>query len=260
MKLGLGSYACGWAVSAGRMTARQLVDRAAELGLSLVQIADNIPVDKMALPELLALRRDGVEIELGARGIARDYMQRYLEACRAVGSGILRVVIDSAGDEPTLEEAARRVAGLAPDLESAGVTLAIENHDRFRAAEFAWIVKAVGSPRVGICLDTANSFGALEGPDVVFEQLLPLTVNLHLKDFAIHRFANNMGFQIVGTPAGEGRLDCGVLIQRLHSIRPEANVILELWPPAEADLESTIAKEELWVTRSIDHIRPLIPA
>jgi len=260
MKPGLGSYACAWAISAGRMTARQFVSRAAELGVPVAQIADNLPLENVSAPELAALRRDGMEIELGARGIGRDYIRRYIDACVALGSTLLRVVVDSDGDEPTPDEAAARIAGFVPDLESAGVTLAIENHERFGASQFARIVTSIGSPNVGICLDTANSFGSLEGPEVVFRELLPLTVNLHLKDFAIHRFANNMGFQIVGTAAGEGRLDCASLIRRLHSIRPAANVIVELWPPADADIESTIHTEELWARRSIEHIRPLIPA
>jgi sugar phosphate isomerase/epimerase len=159
-----------------------------------------------------------------------------------------------------VEQATERIVAFVPELEAAGVTLAIENHDRFRAAQFASIVAGVNSPRVGICLDTANSFGSLEGPDVVFDTLLPLTANLHLKDFAVHRFPDNMGFEIIGTPAGEGRLDCPSLIRRLYDLRPDANVILELWPRADADVESTIRKEESWVRQSIAYLRPLIPA
>lgn len=259
MKLGLGSYAFGWAASAGRISARQLVDRAAELGLTVVQIADNLPLQNASSLELRSIRRSGMQIELGARGVGRDYLRRYISACHEMGATLLRVVIDSAGDEPSLPEAAERISAIVPDLEAAGVTLAVENHDRFRAAEFAYLVGQVNSPCVGICLDTANSFGSLEGPDVVFDALLPLTVNLHLKDFAIHRFANNMGFRIVGTSAGSGRLDCPTLIQRLHALRPVANVILELWPPEDENLEATLRKEELWVRQSIDYLRPLIP-
>ncbi len=173
---------------------------------------------------------------VGGRGIGREYLRRYIAACEQVGSTLLRVVIDSAGNEPSQEQAADRISAFIPELEAAGVTLAIENHDRFRAAQFAEIVRSVNSPRVRICLDTANSFGSLEGPDVVFDTLLPLAVNLHLKDFAVHRFADSMGFQVVGAPAGEGRLNCPSLIRRLYELRPEANVILELWPPAEQDL------------------------
>ena len=260
MQLGLGSYACNWAASAGRLSALTLVSRAAELGISLVQIADNIPLHNAPPSELAALRRSGIQIELGARGIGFDYLRRYIEACEQVGSKLLRVVLDSPGDEPSPQQASDRIAAFVPDLHAAGVILAIENHDRLRAAQFAEIVRAVNSPNVGICLDTANSFGSLEGPEVVFDALLCLAVNLHLKDFTIHRFPNNMGFEIVGTPAGAGRVDCRSLIHRLFRLRPEANVILELWPPADVDLESTIRKEEFWIRQSIDYLRPLIPA
>jgi sugar phosphate isomerase/epimerase len=239
------------------MDTRSFLKFAAELGLSLVQIADNLPLNSGDFSDMQAVRRDGMQLELGARGIGHDHIRRYIDACVAVSARLLRVVIDSAGDEPSLDEAASRIAAFVPDLRAAGVTLAIENHDRFQAAEFASLVKSIASPHVRICLDTANSFGALEGPDVVFEHLLPWTANLHLKDFTVHRFPNMMGFEIVGTVAGEGRLDCAALIQRLYSVCPDANVVLELWPPADSNLASTLHKEELWARRSVHNLRSL---
>ncbi len=108
------------------------------------------------------------------------------------------------------------------------------------------MVRAAESPRVGICLDTVNSFGALEGPAVVVENLGPLTVNLHLKDFAVRRAGHKMGFTVEGTPAGDGRLDIPWLLGRLRELGRDPNAILELWVPPEADLEKTVAKELEW--------------
>ena len=51
------------------------------------------------------------------------------------------------------------------------MTLAIENHDRFNSTTLVEILERIDSDRVGICLDTVNSFGALEGPEVVLENL-----------------------------------------------------------------------------------------
>jgi 3-oxoisoapionate decarboxylase len=137
------------------------------------------------------------------------------------------------------------------------VTLAIENHDRFPSAMLAEMVRAAASQRVGICLDTVNSFGALEGPAVVVEALGALTVNLHLKDFAIRRAGHKMGFAIEGTPAGEGRLDVPWLLGRLRALGRAPNAILELWVPPEDDVERTVAKELEWARRSVAYLRPL---
>ena len=49
-------------------------------------------------------------------------------------------------------------------FEEAGVVLAIENHDKFSTDELVYMVEELGPSWVGICLDTVNSFGALEGP------------------------------------------------------------------------------------------------
>lgn len=256
MRLGLGSYACAWEIASGGMDVARFLQRAEQLGLNLVQIADNLPLGAWTRE---VRGRFAIDIELGARGIAADHLRRYIEACTQVEARLLRVVIDSAGDEPSVEDATERIAGLVPDLRAAGVTLAIENHDRFTAQQFVQMVSTLNAPQVGICLDTANSFGALEGPDVVFDALLPWTVNLHLKDFSVQRFPNMMGFTITGTPAGAGRLDCAYLIRRLYAIRRHASVILELWPPAADNPAASIAREQEWARQSIDYLRPLIP-
>ena len=70
-------------------------------------------------------------------------------------------------------------------MPQAGVVIAIENHDRLKAKQLAVIAAALPAT-VGICLDTVNSMGALEGPEVVVEtRSRPDTENLHLKDFAV---------------------------------------------------------------------------
>ena len=107
----------------------------------------------------------------------------------------------------------------------------------------------------GICLDTVNSFGALEGPEVVVQQLAPYTLNLHVKDFTIARVSSNMGFLVTGTPAGEGRLDLPWLFERLRAAGRDVNAILETWPPFGPTLDETIARERTWVETSIRNLR-----
>jgi len=266
--LGLGSYSFAWAIGVPGFPVRRpldafgLVGRAAEWKLPVVQIADNLPLDRLSEGDLGALRRladrAGVALEVGMRGLREEAVLRHLDIAGTLGSPILRAVVDGPGFEPGPEEVVAILRRLVPALERAGVTLAIENHDRFPSAALAGMVRAAGSGRVGICLDTVNSFGALEGPAVVVETLGPLTVNLHLKDFVVRRAGHKMGFAVEGAPAGEGRLDIPWLVGRLRALGRDPNAILELWVPPEEDVEQTVSKELEWARRSVETVRPLL--
>jgi sugar phosphate isomerase/epimerase len=144
-------------------------------------------------------------------------------------------------------------------LQRTEVVLAIENHDRFRAQDLLRILERLDSPYAGVCLDTVNSFGALEGPEAVVEALGPWVVNLHIKDFAILRAGHRMGFTIEGRPAGQGRLDVPWLLHRVRGLGRDPNAILELWTPPEGTLAETVAKEAAWAEESVRYLRGLIP-
>jgi sugar phosphate isomerase/epimerase len=146
-----------------------------------------------------------------------------------------------------------------PEFERAHVVLAIENHDLIRAADLAGIVEAAGSPNVGICLDTVNSFGCTEGPDHVIGKLIRHVVSVHVKDFTIRRAPHMMGFEIVGMPAGQGMLDVPGLLSALRAAKRDPNAILELWPSPECDIETTVVKEREWARQSVRYLRTLIP-
>ncbi len=272
MRLGLGSYAYAWAVGipgyappVAPMTALRLVERAAELGLTLVQIADNLPLDRLSEAERGTLRARakalGVAVEVGTRGIAPEHLRRYLAIAREFGSPILRIVVDTGDQHPAVEEIIATLRAVLPEFEEVGVTLAIENHDRFSVETLRAIIEQAGSRAIGICLDTVNSFGSGEGPGVVVPVLGPYVVNLHVKDYSIHRHRHNLGFEIEGTPAGAGALAIPALLEslaRLNTTGRDFNAILELWPPPELTTEATIAKEDAWVVQSVAYLRQFI--
>jgi sugar phosphate isomerase/epimerase len=272
MRLGISSYTYSWACGvpgyslpdpALRLTHAALVERAATLGVGVVQICDNLPLDGLSpgeidrLADLAAAR--GVAIEVGTRGIAPEHLARHIALAARLGSPILRVVIDTAQHHPTPEEIVSTLRGALPALGEAGVVLAIENHDRFRAEVLRGIVEAVGGDRIGICLDTVNSFGALEGPDIVVGALGDLVVNLHVKDFAVSRVPYGMGFVVEGRPAGQGMLDVPWLLEALGPHGRDPNAILELWTPPEPDVAASVAKETAWAEESVRYLRTLIP-
>lgn len=261
LQVGLSSYTYPWAVGvpgdvpAQPLTATQLVQRAARLGVPVVQLADNLPLHLMDEKPLLALRDvatdAGVRIEVGTRGIEAFHLERYLELAVFFGSPILRVITDAAGHEPAPAEIVSLLREHELAFRRAEVVLAIENHDRLSSVVLAAVVEALGTQWVGICLDTVNSLGALEGPAVVIETLGPLAVNVHVKDFDIVRSHANLGFDVRGCPVGAGRLDLRQLFSRLGDRMPVLTAVIELWTPHQDSLADTVALERDWAEQSV---------
>jgi 3-oxoisoapionate decarboxylase len=265
MRLGISSYTYTWAVGvpgslpAKPLSAFGLVDKAAASGLKLVQIADNLPLEKMKEDELINLRKfgagKGVEIEMGGRGLTPEHTINCLEAAKSLNSPILRMVIDGAGYEPDINFVISIIKELVSEFKSMKIKLAIENHDRFKAREFEKIIQSVGSEWIGICLDSVNSMGAGEGFEEVSRILLPYTINLHIKDFTIRRVSHKMGIIIEGAPAGKGMLKIKDTVESLKKLNRCRSAILELWTPPEKEIIDTIIKEERWANESIDYLK-----
>jgi 3-oxoisoapionate decarboxylase len=266
MKAGISSYTYTWAIGVpGKepehpMTVYHLLEKAVELGAEVVQIADNLPLDQFSQPELLKIKNMAedlhLNIEVGARKMTFENLEKYIELSVFFHSPILRFVIDGKDYSPDLEEIHKVIKKAVPLLESNKVILAIENHDRFKAAEFAEMVYRSGCRQIGICLDSVNSMGAGEGLETVIDKLAPLTVNLHVKEFSINRVSHQMGLIIEGCPLGEGMLPLRELVQKVSSRCHSA--ILEQWTPPEDNIDKTIVKEALWAHRSIRKLKEII--
>jgi sugar phosphate isomerase/epimerase len=265
MKLGIGSYAFTWAVGvpgyptpAAPMDAPALVAAAAGFGVHLVQICDNLPLQELseeALGRLAAAAASAhVGLEIGTRGTSRVRLERFLEIARRLGARLVRTLIEAPGTDG-LAEAERTLKGALPDFEKAGVTLAIENYEAHRAAELAALIRRLDSPSLGVCLDTVNSFGALESPAEVRHHLLPLAVSIHVKDFTIQRADHRLGFLIEGAPACCGLLDVPGLLEAARGGGRDPGAILELWTPWQGTIESTVERERAWVRESIGSLR-----
>ena len=268
-RVGLSTFSAMWSLGTGgdtfpaeapSMDLDDLVDRGLDLGVDVVQFADNRPLSDLSRAArsriIDRLRSAGIGIEIGTRGIDPAHLSQQLDLSVEADSAILRVVIDTRDAAAmSADDAILALRPLRGAFERAGVVLAIENHDGLPCAELARIVTTLG-PWTGICLDTVNSFGALEGPEQVVDSLGPLTVNVHVKDFDVVRARHGMGFTIEGRPAGAGRLDLPWLMRQLDSRRP-LSLILELWPPPQSDLASTRLLEWDWIDRSIPVLKEL---
>jgi sugar phosphate isomerase/epimerase len=165
-------------------------------------------------------------------------------------------VIDGPDFSPDVPAILGIISNALPILKKENMVLALENHERLKAADFAGIVEKIGSDHVGICLDTVNSLGAGEGLDAVVELLGPMTVNLHVKDYRIKRLDHQMGVVVEGCPAGDGMLDLPRILERLGDRCRSA--VLEQWTPAAENLAGTIAREAAWAKKSISYLKKWI--
>ena len=259
MTVGIGSYTFGWAVQQGVMDEMGLLTAAAELGVALVQVADNLPLHTFS-PERLetfAAAAQGFTLELGARGLTRSHLESYIALCRRFGSGILRFVVDDGDYQPTPQEVIALLRDALPLLAD-GPTIALENHDRFSVRTLRCIVDEIGSVRVGICLDTANSLGAGEGLREACDVLAPVTVNLHVKDFAIARVPYLMGFTVEGRPAGQGQADLPFVRDALLPFARCRTVICELWTPPQPTVAQTLVTERAWAHQSVEYLKQVL--
>ncbi|MHA4806867.1 sugar phosphate isomerase/epimerase family protein [Flavitalea flava] len=267
MQLGISSYTYGWAfdlkdhVQMRPVDETDLIRLAVSHGISVLQVGDNLPLHDFSDDRLIAfkerLNEHKIRLEIGARKMTPELLERYIGICGRMNARVLRFVIDEQGFRPGLHEIIRSIRLQLPVLEQNNLILALENHDRFKAKDLKEVMEKIGSKQVGICLDTANSLGAAEGIDAVGELLAPYTVNLHIKDFGIRRMPHGQGFIMDGRIAGQGMLDIPGLIAQLMPYHRCETCILEQWVPPEADPDLTLEKERSWADQAIRYLKTI---
>jgi sugar phosphate isomerase/epimerase len=268
LEFGIGSWSFPWAIGANaaqvprvRLDAVGLVERARALGVGLVQFADNLPLDALSQTELVAVRAKaadaGVAVEVGTRGVEPEHLTQHLELARFFGSRLVRTLTGRPGAPIPLARAEEQLRAVLPAYEQAQVSIALENYEVDRVADLAAMLKRIDSPWIGICLDTVNALGALEGAEHVVDTLAPFVLNVHLKDFDIVRLPHMMGFTVTGRPAGSGKLDVPWLMEKLLRAGRRPSAVIELWTPFTETLGRTIEIEEEWAQESIRYLRTL---
>lgn len=267
MLLGISSFTYGWRVGvrdqvpSEPLTEVDLLSIAKRHGLKCIQLGDNLPLHKFDEDRKNSFKRqierEGIRLELGARGLTPVHLASYIELAREFDSPLLRFVIDEGMYAPAIVEVADIIKDFIPVLSREDIILGIENHDRFRAHELVGLMEHLDSPHVGICLDTVNSIGAGEGLEHVTKLLAPFTVNLHIKDFSVQRAIHSMGFTITGAPAGKGMMDIPALLQSLHAFQRCRSAVLEQWVPFQGNLDDTIELEERWAEESLAYLQSI---
>jgi len=263
MRLGLGSYSFRWSIGhkglnpPTPMRPIELIDIAVQHDLSVVQYADNMPLDNLSTVELDQLfhkaEQSGVDIELGVQSFNAAQVVQYISISQRLNAKILRVALDGPDAEKPLDVLAAEFRALLPHLEAANVRLAIENHFNYPAPRMVQLLELIDNPMIGVCLDVANSICAGEWPMETVNTLADYTINLHLKDYVIEPDPYGAGFVIHGCPLGQGRSDCSAILDRLP--KTDMSVIMEHWLPRSENMEDARANEHVWLAQSLDYAR-----
>lgn len=264
-KIGVGSWTFPWAIGTVLDHApKQVLDpfgvvqRAVNLGVHVVHFLDNLPLDAcddgtiVRIGEFAA--QHGVEVEIGTRGTTPEHLLRYLEIAQKMGAPLVRTMGGWHGAPASLQQINDNLTQVLPAFGDSGVRIALENYEAYRTSDLAELVAGIGHPSLGICLDLTNSFGALESADEILGNLVPFTISVHVKEFAVERLEYLMGFAFRGKPTGRGILPLQKMFAALAGASRQANVIVEQWVPFRETLSKTMEMELQWAGESVEYL------
>ncbi len=266
MKIGISSWTYSWNIGvagypalSAPMDAMGLLHKARELGAEVLQIADNLPLEKLSAAELDALSSQAaawnITLEAGTRGVQPQKLIPFLDIAVRLNAKFVRTLLHDGNGCPTIEEARRNLNALIPELEKRDLVLGVENHDLFHTLQIKELIESLHTDRIGVCLDPVNNFAQGESTLEVLTNLGPLTVNFHCKDYTIHRKSSNLGFDVEGTPTGDGMLD----VPRCQKyLKPDMSCVIELWTPWQDTIDTTAAMEAQWAERSVQYLQKVL--
>ena len=195
--------------------------------------------------EAAAIRRAAEAAGVAVEGIVsppddtaagRDRFAAELATARGCGAEVVRVVMlggrryevfAKPDDYPVFARSAKAALERAePAARVAGVKLAVENHKDFRTDEQLDLLRGLGSPWVGVCVDTGNNLALLEDPTATIVALAPLALTVHLKDMGLEEYPD--GFRLSEVPLGQGILDLPAVVAALRKGNPRVRFQLEM--------------------------------
>ncbi len=241
-----------------------LVERTRAAGLAALQICENARPLRATAAEWQAVIRAaadaGVGLHAGCMTLDLETFARYLDLAAAIpGAHTLRIVLESeGGSAPARETIVRFLDGALPRLESAGMTVAIENHFHIPCRTLAEVAGSYPAERVAFCIDTANSLRNWESAEHVFDVLDSRAVFYHVKDYTVK--GSNVGFAVQGAPLGEGDLDLAGCLERIYARHQHPLLLLENWVPQSGDRDRDAASDAEWLRRSLANLRRALAA
>ena len=235
MKIGVSSYSFSQYIRARKMTQKDTVKKAKELGFDCIEFIDMSPPEGTTQEEYAKEIREeadrcGIEISayvVGANLAKKDAteeierLKKNIDIAKILGVKLFRHDVMFSYEEfrsfdealPTIAANVRKVTEYAQNL---GIKTMTENHglifqdvDRVER-----LIAAVNHPNYGLLADMGNFMCADENPVLAFSRLANLAFMVHAKDFKKIDFADFNGeencFQtrscnyLKGVSVGEG--------------------------------------------------------
>jgi sugar phosphate isomerase/epimerase len=170
-------------------------------------------------------------------------------ACRIFGGHADRS--DPAAIEAGLERVLRALKTLAPEAESMGLVLALENHGGLpcTGAEQAQVIDEVDSPAVRATVDVGNYMQGGEDPVAATRIAAPYAAYVHVKDNRLLDEPNERGRTYEACTIGDGDVDIPQCLRLLKEAGFDDFVALEY--------EGT-EPEATGVPRSVDYMKRVV--
>ena len=208
------------------------------------------------LREGLEKRRMFVELIVGNRALEDlDLLEQIGRAAEALGVSRLRVAClpgrryEDYHDKKSWDDFAGRWRAALPRTEPVlrrhKLALGVENHKDWLTDELVDILRGIGSPHVGACVDFGNNLAFLEDPLETAEKLAPYAVTTHLKDNVMA--PTPAGFALGDVVVGEGVLPLERMVSVLRRHRPDIHLVLEVI--TRDPLTVPYREDRYWITR-----------
>jgi len=269
MKLGISSYTYPWAIGlpdnipSHPLTPLQLLEKARELGVGIVQFGPNMPLDKLPQKQLDEVVEHSswwkIDLEMGTVGIEPERLREEIRFAKRIGAILLKTRLERPdGRSPMRTEISNCLRAVLSELADGEIRLAIDNSG-IPALELNELLESLHSPCLGAGLDTANPLTIPEGWQIAVRVLGHRTLSLQIKDFVVQPAADGMGFSVKGCPVGKGQLSIPWLMEAFASLRVTPSAIVESWTPKQETLQETIALEDQWAKQGVTYLRGFIP-
>lgn len=250
MRVGLDSFSYRFHVEQNGV--EWFIDRVVELGFDGCQLDPAHLGDwNPGLMSRLAgfCQSNGLYLELGWWNVDAASLSERLEIAQDIGARAVRTFVTGRGETPErLAELSsfavgelRRVAETAERLE---VPVAVENHEDYTSIELEAIIRRVGSPMIGACLDTGN--GVYVGEDALesVRRLAPYALATHLKDL---RRVEGPERVAIGHALGEGELPVKEMLSIIRAAKPDLPITIEAPSDRLEDEDRVVEASIAWM-------------
>jgi 3-oxoisoapionate decarboxylase len=258
-----------------RVSIWDVIARTKALGLAGISL-EACYMPPLEIETLTRLRAALVEAELepvwawghpsglasGADPAAAKDLITHITIAKAVGAKVMRICCGGRRTRPTswpehkarLLPLLREIVGPASE---AGVVLAIENHIDLLADELVELIEEIGSPSLGVCLDTVNNLRLLEDPMKVAARLAPYSRATHLKDCVAWRGSPRDFAFWPSVPLGQGIIDIPTVLGLLAKAGYQGLLAIEIdyLHPKWGEEEMAIAESVRYLKGALDQCR-----